>query len=79
MRYSRNRMEAYRIAEAELNVLRALCQDTRECSVWAAAKQLLTCYRFRDPSHQLVFDALCQLPKQNPALLRELLPGRITR
>ncbi|MGH7947419.1 MAG: hypothetical protein ACREF9_20795, partial [Opitutaceae bacterium] len=66
------------IIEGEFRALQALCQDTGDGPLWERAQSLLRAYRFRDPLHQLVFDALCALPRSAPEETRMALTHRLT-
>lgn len=50
------------IVEAEFRALQAMCRQPGQGPVWERAIELLSDYRFRDPLHQLVFDALRGIP-----------------
>lgn len=64
--------------DAELSVLQAMCQGTPERRVWADGIRLLAGYAFRDPLHQIVFEALRELATDDPAAIRGLLAQRVT-
>jgi hypothetical protein len=66
------------ILEGEFLVLQAMCQGGRDGRVWTEGMRLLEAYRFRDPLHQLVFDTLRELNTDEPAVIRQLLPQRLT-
>jgi hypothetical protein len=66
-------------AQAELQVLRAICQESPLGSVREAASRLLKNYRWQEPVHQAIFTCLLQLPAGNPELLRTELPACMTR
>ncbi len=38
---------------------------------------MLGSYRFQDPTHQIVFEALRQIPNDRPQVLRQQLPARV--
>lgn len=40
---------------------------------------LLRNYRWRVQLHQVIFNALASIPSDGPALLRQLLPAKLTR
>jgi hypothetical protein len=67
------------VAEKERRVLRALCQGTLEGSVRASARALLAGYQWREPLHQVIFEAVLSIPGDSPELIRSELPGRMTR
>lgn len=66
------------VLDAERNVLRVLCQGVPEGSLLDAARQLLRRYPFRDPLHQIVFEALIEIPTMAAELTREQLTARLT-
>lgn len=66
------------IIEGEFRALQALCQDAGYGPLWERAESLLRAYRFRDPLHQLVFDALCSLPRSKAEETRRALTHRLT-
>ncbi len=63
--------------QAERNVLRALCQSAARSDVLARSITLLAHYRFREPAHQIVFDALRELGHRSGRQIRELLAVRL--
>jgi len=67
------------ILETERHLLRALCQGTFEGSVRASARALLAGYPWREPLHQVVFDAVLSIPSDSPELIQSELPARLTR
>lgn len=67
------------IVETERRVLRALCQGTFEGSVRASARSLLVGYPWREPLHQVIFDAVLSIPSGSPELIQSELPACLTR
>ncbi len=67
------------IINTERRVLQALCRGTRGGSVRDVGKLLLQNYRWREASHQAIFDALISIPSEDPLVIRDQLPSRITR
>ncbi len=65
--------------ELEKLVLRVLCVGTPQGPVKKALMPLLRNYRWGAQLHQAVFNALAVLPSDDPAILRQLLPARLTR
>ncbi|MGH9863641.1 MAG: hypothetical protein ACRD35_09495 [Candidatus Acidiferrales bacterium] len=63
----------------EVDVLRALLSTTLSPRERKKLLALLANYRFADPLHQLIFEALSERPGEKPARLREELPARLTR
>jgi hypothetical protein len=68
-----------RVIRAERRALQALCQGTPEGSVLEAGRRILRDYRWREPLHEMVFQALMTIPSGAPSLVRDLLPSRLTR
>jgi hypothetical protein len=66
-----------KILASERDVLRAMCQGTREGPVRAEGLAILAAYRFADSVHQLVFDTLRQIPSDSPPIIRQQLTGRL--
>ncbi len=66
------------IVEAEFRALQAMCRQVGQGPVWERAIDLLSDYRFRDPLHQLVFEALRDLPVPAPSDLQALIIQRLT-
>ena len=62
----------------ERKVLQALCQRAWEESTRESARKALATYRWREPMHQAIFLALKRLG-DNPELIRDHLPGQLTR
>jgi len=67
------------LIQMEREVLRALCQGTREGSVRESAKRVLRRYRWRQPMHQVIYEVVVSLPSDAPEAVREHLPSRLTR
>ena len=65
--------------QGELEVLRALLSNTLSARERKKLLTLLTNYRFADPLHQLIFEAVGERPGEKPGRLREELPARLTR
>ena len=65
--------------QGELEVLRALLSNALSARERKKLLTLLTNYRFADPLHQLIFEALGERPGEKPDRLREELPARLTR
>ena len=63
--------------EAELCILRAMCQGTPERTAWDEGMLILSSYPFRDSIHQLVFDILREISSRSPRVIREELPRRV--
>ncbi len=65
------------VTAMERTVLRTLCQGAEGGEVWKDGMQLLQGYRFRDVTHQMVFEALQQIGTGRPEVIREQLPRRL--
>jgi len=61
----------------ELALLRALCADPAALS--AKAWQDISAYRFSDPLHQVVFDALRRAKEASPTAVHAALLAELTR
>ncbi|MGH9402645.1 MAG: hypothetical protein ACRD2P_11120 [Terriglobia bacterium] len=68
-----------RITRIERQVLAALCQGFSDGPLDDSVKQSLTQYRWREPDHQAIFNALAKFPSGQPAILAAELPARLTR
>lgn len=60
-------------------VLRVLCLGTSQGSVKEAAVPLLRGYHWRVPLHEVIFNAVVAIPSDDPVVLRQLLPAKLTR
>lgn len=67
------------LIEAELDVLRTMAQGTPQRTVLADAVKILADYRFRDTTHQLIFDALREISTDSPEVIREQLAALLTK
>jgi hypothetical protein len=67
------------VRQLEQRVLQALCQGTPQGSIRETALSLLRGYRWQDPLHQAIFEAVLVIPSESPAKLRLELPARLTR
>lgn len=67
------------ILAAELQVLQAMCTGTPQGTVWERGMLLLGTYPFQDVVHQLIFDVLQEINTDLPDIIRQQLPGRLTR
>lgn len=62
----------------EITALRVLCLGTPQGSVKEIARSLLAAYCWHNALHQAVWEALTSLTSENPELLRQLLPAKLT-
>jgi hypothetical protein len=75
------------VLDLESRILRALCSvpttfsssSADHASERAAILATLRSYRWRDPEHRVVFEALTLLPGRHGTELREQLPAQATR
>ena len=67
------------IVELEKQVLRVLCAGTSQGSVKESLIPLLRSYRWHDQLHEVIFKALAAIPSDDPFILRQLLPSKLTR
>ena len=63
----------------EMMALRAFCMGTPGGSVRKIGKSLLADYRWQNVFHEAVWKALSSFPSENPQILRQLLPAKLTR
>jgi len=68
-----------RVVQTERRVLQALCQGTPQGSIRETAERLLDKYRWQEPLHRVIFEALMSIPTSAPDLIRDQLPSRLTR
>lgn len=61
----------------ELEILRALSTRRLQGRARAEAFEILAGYSFVEPIHQVIFDALREIPAENPQVLREQLAVRL--
>jgi hypothetical protein len=59
--------------------IRVLCLGTPQGSVKEAVIPLLLNYPWQSPLHRVVFKALAAIPSNDPSILRDLLPAKLTR
>lgn len=60
-------------------VMRALCLGTSDGPVREALMPMLRNYQWQFQLHQVIFDALDSTPSTDPAVLRQVLPAKLTR
>lgn len=61
----------------ELTALRTLCQGTMEGPLLREGLKILADYQFILPAHEVLFQALKDLPTDATDLIREQLPARL--
>jgi len=59
--------------------IRVLCLGTPQGSVKEAVIPLLHNYQWQSQLHQVIFKALAAIPSDDPSILRDLLPAKLTR
>jgi hypothetical protein len=65
--------------QIEILALRVLCLGTSQGPVKAIGKTLLHDYHWHNALHKALWDAISGLPSDNPQILRQLLPAKLTR
>lgn len=65
--------------QREVEALRALLSTALSAPERKNLLAILANYRFADPLHQLIFEAIGEMPGEKPERLREELPARLTR
>lgn len=56
-----------------------MCVGTLQGPVRKALAPLLCDYAWQSELHHAIFDALAAVPSDDPAMLRQLLPAKLTR
>jgi len=64
---------------AERIALRLLCVGTPQGPVKDVLVPLLHGYHWQRPLHQVIFSAIVSIPTDDPEILRQLLPAKLTR
>ena len=67
------------ITTLERHVLRALCAGTGTSDDWNQLASRLTGYRWQDPDHEVVYEALRAIKSWEPKTRRDELPAQVTR
>ena len=65
--------------DLEKLTLRVLCLGAPQGPVKQAVIPLLRNYPWQSQLHQVIFKALAAIPSDDPAILHELLPAKLTR
>jgi hypothetical protein len=63
----------------ETLVLRVLCTGTPQGPVKDTLPPLLRGYPWKSTLHQAIFNAIAAFPSDDPEILRQLLPAKLTR
>jgi|SRR5690348_11351645 len=63
----------------EVLVLRLLCAGTSQGAVRENLLPLLSSYPWNSTLHRAIFRAIVSIPSDDPILLRQLLPAKLTR
>lgn len=63
----------------EVFVLRLLCAGTSQGAVRDNLLPLLSSYPWNSTLHRAIFKAIVSIPSDDPTLLRQLLPAKLTR
>jgi hypothetical protein len=67
------------IVQIEKRLLRAMCQPGAGANIGKMASGALRTYHWREPVHEVLFEAVSDLGARKPTLLRELLPAALAR
>ncbi|HXJ94128.1 MAG TPA: hypothetical protein VMT20_14865 [Terriglobia bacterium] len=67
------------LPDLERRLLRVLCSENAEPEGREIARHALADYRWHEPVHRAVFDVIMSFPSASGQVLREQLPGRLTR
>ncbi len=67
------------ISVIERQILRALCSGVGAAGDWNQLVRRLTVYRWLDPDHKVVYEALRAIKSSDPKTRREELPAQVTR
>jgi hypothetical protein len=65
--------------DVEKRALRLLCAGTSQGAVRDGLISLLRSYQWQSTLHQAIFKAVVSIPSDDPDLLRQLLPAKLTR
>lgn len=63
----------------EKQVLQVMCVGTPQGPAKRLLAPLLFEYKWQSELHHAIFDALAAVPADEPAMLRQLLPAKLTR
>jgi hypothetical protein len=67
------------LATLERQILRALCIGVSDATDWDKIISQLTDYRWREPDHEVVYEALRAVKSRDPKTRRDELPAQATR
>lgn len=67
------------VLQLEKLVLRLLCVGTAQGPVADALSPLLRDYEWESTLHRAIFNAIAAAPSDDPEILRQLLPAKLTR
>jgi hypothetical protein len=67
------------ISELERQVLKALCSGAGDVDNRDRLASELTAYRWQDPDHKVVYEALRAIRSRDPKTRRDELPAQVTR
>lgn len=65
--------------ELEKLVIAALCAGVSDGLVRDSLLPMFRDYSWQFPMHQVIFSALDSIPSSDPAILRQMLPAKLTR
>jgi hypothetical protein len=60
-------------------ILRLLCSGTTQASVADTFQPLLREYQWKSTLHRAIFNAIAAFPSDDPEVLRQWLPAKLTR
>ncbi len=70
---------ATQISRLEEDILKVLCQGTAEGPAREFMREHLRNYRWHEPAHQIIFQALLAIPSKSVEMICAELPAQLTR
>src|SRR5271154_6613150 len=70
---------SHSITAIERKILRALCAADSDPTDWDHLASQLSAYRWQEPDHKVVYDALRAIRSRDPRTRRDQLPAQATR
>ena len=67
------------VVAIERKILRALCAAVSDPTEWDQLASQLSVYRWQEPDHKVVYDALRAIRSRDPKTRRDQLPAQATR
>jgi hypothetical protein len=65
--------------DREKLILRVLCLGTPQGHIKEVLAPLLVDYHWGSQLHQVIFSAVAAIPSDDPSVIRQLLPAKLTR